>query len=212
MLEKLKLFIQYDNAFMWLLAILSITGLFFIVDRLLKFRSWYIKVDTFIQGVLNNLRNKQIISATTICERTPGPIAHLIGKIISNREKSREEMENSIVANYLTQVALLNKNLRILLIIAHLAPLVGLLGTIWSLIEIFDVVKVSSFTNINNIAQYVVTALTTTALGLSISIIFYGFYNYFVITVERIIQDMEITIAQVIEFLEEEKAQNNDAT
>src|SRR6185295_20221969 len=107
----------------------------------------------------------------------------------------------------LVEVSKMEKNARILSIIAHIAPLIGLLGTVLGFIKAFGEMRLSRLVEISSsqIGAAMEYALVTTAAGLVIAIPAVLGYNYLVSRVEGSIVDMQATSAEVVDLLVTQK-------
>jgi biopolymer transport protein ExbB len=86
----------------------------------------------------------------------------------------------------------LERGLGILASVAGIAPLLGFLGTVTGMIEAFRTIEtVGGNVNPADLAGGIWEALLTTAFGLIVGIIAYGFYNFFVSRVTRSVFEME---------------------
>lgn len=88
-------------------------------------------------------------------------------------------------------VAKLNAHLNILLLIANIAPLLGLLGTVLGMIEVFEQLLGEGLKNRALLAGGIAKALTTTAIGLGISIPCFVAHRLLSNKVERLSVDLE---------------------
>ena len=99
----------------------------------------------------------------------------------------------------------MEKNARILSIIAHVAPLIGLLGTVLGFIKAFAEMRMSRLVEISatQIGEAMEYALVTTAAGLVVAIPAVIGYNYLVSRVEGVVVEVQATAAEVVDLLME---------
>ncbi len=209
----LKLLIQ-GGPVSWIIFVLAFISFFIIFERAFHLHRAQIDVREFLRGVINVLRRGNVLEAISICDDTPGPVAHVIRSAITRCDRSRDQMERSVEETCLSEIPRLERNMKPLIAIAHLAPLLGLLGTVIGMITLFQNMEASgSFIETKQLAEGIWQGLLTTALGLVVGIIAYGFYQYFVSKIERILLDMEKASAEIIYFLVEHPLtlQNADA-
>ena len=109
----------------------------------------------------------------------------------------------SKLASSQSRVAKMEKNARILSIIAHISPLIGLLGTVLGFIRAFGEMRMSSLVEISStqIGEAMEYALVTTAAGLVVAIPAVLAYNYIVSRVEGITVEIQATAAEVVDLL-----------
>lgn len=99
----------------------------------------------------------------------------------------------------LAELSLLNRSMRVLEAAVQAAPMLGLLGTVIGMIDAFA--KLSQATGAVDpalLASGIYTALTTTAAGLTIAIVFYFIATWLEGRIERERLDMELAISVVI--------------
>src|SRR6185437_6519872 len=94
----------------------------------------------FLNGVRNVLRRDNVVEAISICDATPGPVAHLVKTAILNRDNGRDRVRESLEEAGLVEVPRLEERLNLLATIAQLAPLLGLFGTVIGLMKTFDLI------------------------------------------------------------------------
>jgi biopolymer transport protein ExbB len=109
-------------------------------------------------------------------------------KYPEGHERVREAIENAGKE----EVYHLERGLGILASIAGIAPLLGFLGTVTGMIGAFRTIEqLSGVVNPSDLAGGIWEALLTTAFGLMVGIPAYGFYNWFVSRVQRVVFEME---------------------
>ena len=115
------------------------------------------------------------------------------------------EIERAIEGAGQHEASLLNSNLRMLGLVANLAPMLGLLGTVLGMIKAFAVISQSGTGNPGLVASGISEALITTAAGLMIGIPALALYHYFRGKIDRFIFEMEEISLQLIEELAHKK-------
>jgi biopolymer transport protein ExbB len=87
--------------------------------------------------------------------------------------------------------------------IAGVAPLIGFTGTVTGMIRAFmDIQSLQGNVNPSVLAGGIWEALITTATGLIVGIIAYGFYNYLLGKINRTIFELENASADFVELLQ----------
>ena len=101
----------------------------------------------------------------------------------------------------------LEKNAKILSIIAHIAPLIGLLGTVLGFIQAFAEMRASGLVDISatRIGDAMEYALVSTAAGLVVAIPSVIAFNYIVSRVEGFVLEIQTTSAEIVDLLMEQK-------
>jgi biopolymer transport protein ExbB len=103
----------------------------------------------------------------------------------------------------LIEIAQLEKNAKILSIIAYIAPLIGLLGTVLGFIQAFSEMRTSGLVDISStrIGEAMEYALVTTAAGLVVAIPSIIAYNYLVSRVEGFVLEIQTTASEIVDML-----------
>ena len=97
------------------------------------------------------------------------------------------------------ELAAMSKSMRLLEQIVQAAPMLGLLGTVVGMIDAFSrLAEATGAVDPALLAGGIYTALTTTAAGLSISIVFYFVAGWLEGRIERERQDMELAISSAL--------------
>ncbi|OHE82012.1 MAG: biopolymer transporter ExbB [Verrucomicrobia bacterium GWF2_62_7] len=186
----------------WLIALCSVVGLAIFFERLLHYHRNSINTPEFLAGITNALRRNALVEALSICDETPGIVARVVKAAITRYDRSREEIEDAIEDVSLQEVPRLERNLKSLATIAHVAPLLGLLGTVVGFISSFrTIVEKGSFVHVADIADGVWMALLCTAAGLAVAIPAFVAYNYLVSRVNEMVHDAERAATEIVGFL-----------
>ena len=87
--------------------------------------------------------------------------------------------------------------------IAGVAPLIGFTGTVTGMIRAFmDIQSLQGNVNPSVLAGGIWEALITTATGLIVGIIAYGFYNFLLGKINRMIFELENASADFVDLLQ----------
>ena len=192
---------QKSSGIMWPILICALISVFIVIERLFHYHRCQINTKDFIQGIFNNLKRSNVVETISICDDTPGPIAHMTRAAIIRAGQESRDIEQAIEEVSLSEIPRLEKNLNILATVAHITPLLGLLGTVVGLIKAFHAIGQESFINLKHLSPFISEALITTAAGLAIAIPTYAFYNLLVTKVENIVNEMEMAATEIIYFL-----------
>ena len=103
----------------------------------------------------------------------------------------------------LIEISRLEKNAKILSIIASITPLIGLLGTVLGFIQAFAEMRTSGLVDISatRLGEAMEYALVTTAAGLVVAIPCVIAYNYIVSRVEGFILEIQTTSSEIVNLL-----------
>lgn len=187
---------------MYPILLCSILFLAILIERLYHYHRAQIDANELISGIRDILRKKEIAEAVSICDNTPGPVAHIVEAGILKHDRPREEIKETIGDAALHEIPRLEKNLNVLATIAHISPLLGLLGTVLGMIGAFqEIQRESGMVNAAGLAGGIWEALITTAAGLCVAIPAYVAYNYLVSRVGALVLDMEKSATEVVDLL-----------
>lgn len=185
-----------------LIFMCSLVALFIIVERLLHLHRARINVPEFLRGLTNILKRKNVEEAVAICDETPGPVAHVLRAAILRCDHEEAALRQAVQEVALSEVPRLERNVKILGTVAHIAPLLGFLGTVMGMIGMFGVMRTEGYlVTTSELATNVLYALLTTAAGLVVAIPSYTFYNVIVVKIEALVLDMDKAACEMIYFL-----------
>lgn len=188
---------------MWLLVLCSILAGVVFLERLLHLHRAQIPYSDFLKGIYTIVGRDNVVEAVSICEETPGPVAHVVRAAVLHHDAPREIIVESMHQAGLDEIPRLERNLNLLLTLAQIAPLIGLLGTVVGMIQIMVAVDTQSpLVHAGELGQGMWQALLSTAAGLAIAIPSYAAYNFLVGRVESIVLDIERGAAEILNFLE----------
>lgn len=200
-LLNLSLF-ERGGPVMWLLLLLSVFALILFVERVLFLHRAQIRSTEFVSGIKNILRKRRLVEALTVCEETPGPVAHVVKAGLLNYEEDEEKMRFAIREAALVEIPTLERRIGSIAAIAQAAPLLGLLGTILGMISTFDIVQLEGpYVNASLVAGGIWQALLTSAAGLAIAIPAHLGHHFLAGRVRALVNDMEWVGNEMLQFL-----------
>lgn len=191
------------NLIIALIALLSIVAVTIFVERFLFLKKSEKDVNSLILNLRKAIHSGNMVEAIQICENTGGPVAQIVKAGLSKYTRSKEEIESAIEIQGMIEIAELEKNGKILSIIATIAPLIGLLGTVLGFIQAFEEMRVSGLVDISaaKIGEAMEFALITTALGLVVAIPCIVAYNYIVSQVESFTLEMHTSASEIVDLM-----------
>lgn len=181
----------------------SILGVTIFVERMLHLRRSEIDTNKFIINLRHVIKEGNLIEAIQLCENTGGTIANIIKAGLIKHNRSKEQIENAMEISGLIEIAQLEKNAKILSIIAYVTPLIGLLGTVLGFIQAFGEMRLSGLVDLSatRIGEAMEYALVTTAAGLVVAIPSVIAYNYIVSRVEGFVLEIQTTSSEIVDLL-----------
>jgi biopolymer transport protein ExbB len=191
------------NIILIVIGICSIASFTIFIERLLHLRKSEIDTNKFILQLRKPIKEGHLIEAIQMCEETGGTIANIIKAGLLRHNRDKEQIEGAMEISGLIEIAHLEKNAKVLSIIAHIAPLIGLLGTVLGFIQAFSEMRTSGLVDISatQIGEAMEYALITTAAGLVVAIPSVLGYNYIVSRVEGFVLEIQTASQEIVDLL-----------
>lgn len=205
-LAILASFFNYGTNWNLILLIIigcSVVSFTIFIERLMQLNRSEIDTNQFIIAMRKTIKEDNLVEAIHICEQAGGTIAAIIKAGILKYNRGKEQIESAMEIAGLIEIARLEKNAKILSIIAHIAPLIGLLGTVLGFIQAFAEMRLSGLVDISatRIGEAMEYALVTTAAGLVVAIPSVLAYNYIVSRIEGFVLEMQTSSAEIVDLL-----------
>lgn len=174
-------------------------AVFIIVERILYYREIKKRDEKFKLKLEESFLRHDFSQAENTCISVDTPLARVVKVAIQHRRLNEADLRE-IVQGELDD-ATLNYERRIsyLSVIANIATLLGLFGTVVGNIQAFGVMGSGGInSNPALLAASISKSLLTTAGGLFVSIPTLIFYNYLVSKADRLINQMEKNVSQLV--------------
>jgi biopolymer transport protein ExbB len=187
---------------LWVILCCGIAGLVVFVERSLHLHRARIRGEDFLVGIQNILRRGNVGEALTICEETPGPVAHIVRAAIIHRQNDRDSLIKAVDDSALSEVSRMERRLVVVSVVAQVTPLLGLLGTVLGLVEFLLVMQQQlPLVQSADVMEALMRSLITTGAGLSVAIPAYVAFNLLVIKIDRIVLDMDKAGSEIVAFI-----------
>jgi biopolymer transport protein ExbB len=128
------------------------------------------------------------------------PLAFLLKIVFDNVEFSKEKLQNLAEIEIRKQMIPFEHFLTALNIISLISPLLGLLGTVIGMIKSFVFISQGNIEQ-SLVASGISEALITTAMGLTIAIPTMVCYNFFVRKIDKLFNNVELGVSEIINHL-----------
>jgi biopolymer transport protein ExbB len=185
------------------LLVLSVLAVYVIAERWRVLSASTIEIDAFLTRIEGMLRDGNQQLAIDYCDDTDKPLARILKSGIRRLGRPIRDIEEAIHNAGKKEVFQLQKRMNWLATIAGVGPLIGFTGTVTGMIRAFmDIQSLQGNVNPSVLAGGIWEALITTAFGLVIGIVAYGFYNYLLGRVERMVFELENASADFIDLLQ----------
>ncbi len=191
------------NLILFIIIGCSVVSFTIFVERLMQLHRSEINTNQFIIRMRKTIKEGNLVEAIQVCENTGGTIGAIIKAGVLKHNRGKEQIESAMEIAGLIEIARLEKNAKILSIIAHIAPLIGLLGTVLGFIQAFAEMRLSGLVDISatRIGEAMEYALVTTAAGLVVAIPSVLAYNYIVSRVEGFVLEIQTSSAEIVDLL-----------
>lgn len=190
------------------LFILSLLAIYVVAERWRSLNNSRMEIDGFLRTVENMLKDGDRQRALTYCDGIDKPLARILKAGIRRLGRPLSNIEDAIRNAGKKEIFHLEKRMNWLATIAGVAPLVGFTGTVTGMIEAFmDIQALQGNVNPSVLAGGIWEALITTATGLIVGIIAYGFYNFLLGKINRMVHELENASADFIDMLASPSAQ-----
>lgn len=166
--------LQVGGIVTWILLALSVTALCVVLFKVCQFWLMLKLQSNAAAEALQHLDAQKKAQALLLVQGNPNPRARIINQTLHlqenpNLDPQRLREESLRLARI--EVGQLTSHLRILEVIANLAPLLGLFGTVLGMIEAFRAMEAAgSQVNPAILSGGIWVALLTTAVGLAVAI------------------------------------------
>ena len=186
------------------IGVCSLVALAVFVERLITLRRCKVIPPDFLPALQSVMEKNgdDYAGALECCRRSGSPIANIFAAGIRSLGASVELVEKHIEQAGEREVFKLRKYLRMLALIASIAPLLGLLGTIFGMIDAFQTVAASgeALGRTESLAKGIYQAMITTAAGLMVAIPVLIGYHWLAGKIDRLVGEMD---GMTVEFVEQ---------
>jgi biopolymer transport protein ExbB len=186
---------------MWPLLGCSVLGLAIILERGLFFLRRRLDYDRFVGALLTHLRQCDLAGAQAVCRGVRHPVAHIAHVYLENARQPDPLREDILRREGSLQMELVERRLRLLSVLAHIAPLIGLLGTVTGLVSAFHEIELlGGAVQPDQLSAGIWEALITTVFGLVVAIPCMAAYYGFETRADAIARRMQFALSELNEF------------
>jgi len=196
--------LQKGGIIMIPIVILSLLAVYFFFERLIAIKKASREDTNFMNNIKDFIINMKIDAAKAFCKSTNTPVSRMVEKGINRIGRPISEIERTIESVGKFEVSKLEKNLKILGIVAGIAPMLGFVGTIMGVIKIFYNISLADNISIGLIAGGLYEKMITSASGLIVGVLAYAGYHYLNILLDKVIFKMENNALDFMDLLQKE--------
>jgi biopolymer transport protein ExbB len=204
--DSLSLFdlIMKGGWIMYPIFILSFLAIFFFIERLVAIIKARREDNNFMQKIKEYILEMKVDKAKILCQATNSPVSRMVEKGLDRIGKPIPEIERSMESVGRFEISKLEKNLKILGIVAGVAPMLGFIGTIMGVIKIFYNISLQGSLEIGVISGGLYEKMITSASGLIVGVMAYVGYHYLNLLLDKVIFKMEDHAIEFIDILQKE--------
>ncbi len=185
------------------ILVLFLISIYVIVERWSALSRSHTDTSRFLGSIEGMLKSGKQADAVAYCDDFDKPLARIIKAGIKRLGRPIRDIEDAIDNAGKKEIFFLEKKMNWLATIAGVAPLIGFTGTVTGMIEAFmDIQSLQGNVNPSALAGGIWEALITTAAGLIVGLIAFGFYNFLLGKINRTIFELENASADFIDLLQ----------
>lgn len=199
---KLLDLLQQGGWIMYPLYVLFALAIFFFFERFIAIRKAGKIEENFMSIIRDNIVTGNISAARSLAKNLNNPVAKMIDKGLQRIGKPLDAIEKSMDNVGKLEIYKMERNLKVLSLIAGIAPMFGFLGTIAGMIQLFHEIQTSGF-ELNTIAGGIYVKMVTSGTGLIIGLIAYVAYSFLSAQIDKTVYKMEAARSEFIDILQE---------
>lgn len=187
---------------MWVLLGMSVISLAVVLERCIVYLHFGLSPDSWLEGILAHLRAGRTAEALAGARASRHPVARIVEAYLDNLNRPPKIRLDNLKRTAALTLERVEKRLRLLAAIAHLAPLVGLLGTVIGMVAAFAQIQALEGTvKPADLAGGIWEALLTTVFGLIVAIPSMAAFHAFESHADKIAGRMELSVASLDDVL-----------
>jgi len=184
--------------------ICSLLAVYFFIERYIAIKKASRSDKNFMNNISTLVSGMKLDAAKTICKTTNTPVSRMVEKGLDRIGRPINDIERSIESVGKYEVSKLERNMKILGIVAGIAPMLGFIGTIIGVIKIFYDISLSDNISIGVISSGLYQKMITSASGLTVGILAYVGYHYLQILLDKVIFKLEDAGIEFMDMLQKE--------
>jgi biopolymer transport protein ExbB len=186
------------------ILICSLLAVYFFIERYIALRKAGKSDKNFMNNISTLVQDMKLDSAKTMCKTTNTPVSRMVEKGLARIGRPINDIERSIESVGKYEVSKLERNMKILGIVAGIAPMLGFIGTIMGVIKIFYNISLTDNISIGVISSGLYEKMITSASGLIVGVLAYVGYHYLMILLDKVIFKLEDAGIEFMDMLQKE--------
>ncbi len=186
------------------IVLLSLVGAYIFIERFYVIRRATKEDTNFMNRIKDYIHDGKVDAAMALCKSTDSPSARMVEKGISRLGRPLQDISTAIETVGKLEIAKLEKTFPTLATITGAEPMLGFLGTVIGMVRSFYAMsQAGNNIEVSLLSDGIYTALITTVAGLIVGILGYFAYNTLVVRVERVVFNLEATLTEFMDILNE---------
>jgi biopolymer transport protein ExbB len=186
------------------IILLSFVAAYIFIERFYVIRKASQEDQNFMNRIKDYMHDGKIEAAVALCKSTDSPSARMIDKGISRLGRPLQDINTAIENVGKLEISKLEKGFPTLATITGAEPMLGFLGTVIGMVQSFYAMsQAGNNIEVSMMSNGIYTALITTVAGLIVGILGYFAYNMLVVRVERVVFNLEATLTEFMDILNE---------
>ena len=186
------------------IILLSFVAAYIFIERYYVIRKATSEDVNFMNRIKDYIHEGKIESAVALCKSTDTPSARMVEKGISRLGRPLQDISTAIENVGKLEISKLEKGFPTLATITGAEPMLGFLGTVIGMVQSFYAMsQAGNNVEVSMMSGGIYTALITTVAGLIVGILGYFAYNTLVVRVEKVVFNLEATLTEFMDILNE---------
>ena len=186
------------------IILLSFVAAYIFIERYYVIRKATKEDMNFMNRIKDYIHDGKIDAAMALSKSTDSPSARMVEKGISRLGRPLQDINTAIENVGKLEISKLEKGFPTLATITGAEPMLGFLGTVIGMVQAFYAMsQAGNNIEVSLLSDGIYTALITTVAGLIVGIIGYFAYNTLVVRVEKVVFNLEATLTEFMDILNE---------
>jgi biopolymer transport protein ExbB len=186
------------------IILLSFVAAYIFIERYYVIKKATKEDVNFMNRIKDYIHEGKIDAALTLCKSTDSPSARMVEKGITRLGRPLQDISTAIENVGKLEISKLEKGFPTLATITGAEPMLGFLGTVIGMVQSFYAMsQAGNNIDVSMMSDGIYTALITTVAGLIVGIIGYFAYNTLVVKVEKVVFNLEATLTEFMDILNE---------
>jgi biopolymer transport protein ExbB len=186
------------------IILLSFVAAYIFIERYYVIRKATKEDQNFMNRIKDYIHDGKLEAALALCRSTDSPSASMIEKGITRLGRPLQDISTAIENVGKLEISKLEKGFPTLATITGAEPMLGFLGTVIGMVQSFYAMsQAGNNIEVSLLSDGIYTALITTVAGLIVGILGYFAYNTLVVRVEQVVFNLEATLTEFMDILNE---------